>query len=276
LGINAGQTAFITGGAAGIGFSVAKALAARGVNVMLADLDQARLDSAAEQVRALGVEAEGVVCDVASEAQMRSGAEATIARFGKVHIIVNNAGVATSGAAGSIPMDDWRWITGINLMGVVHGTEIFLPLIQSHGEGGHIVNTASMAGHVAAPRMSPYNATKFAVVGYTEAVKAELAGGNIGVSLLCPAWVKTDIHKSIFSKPSGGASAGDAQYKQMEAVIGGGLDADDVGEWTAQCMAQDRFYIFTHPEFAGYIAQRHAAIMADYDACKGFAAFGKT
>jgi short-subunit dehydrogenase len=166
-------------------------------------------------------------------------------------------------------------VVDINLMGVVHGTEIFLPLIKSHGEGGHIVNTASMAGHVASQGMSPYHATKFAVVGYSEALKAELAGQNIGVSVLCPAWVKTEIYKSVLSKPTGGASTEDPQFKQMESVINSGLDPDVVGEWTAQCMADGRFYIFTHPEFATFIKQRHDQVIADYEACSAYPAFMK-
>ncbi len=276
MGIGKGQTAFITGGATGIGLSIAKALAARGTNIMLADLDAARLQDAAATIRALGADVDIVLCDVADEAMMRGAADATIERFGKVHIVANNAGVATSGMAGNIAIKDWRWVVDINLMGVVHGTEIFLPLIKSHGEGGHIVNTASMAGHVASAGMSPYHATKFAVVGYSEALKAELAGHNIGVSVLCPAWVKTEIHKSIFAKPTGGGSADDPQFKKMEAVINSGLDADVVGEWTAQCMADDRFYIFTHPEFAPFIQQRHEQLIADYDACAAYPAFAKS
>jgi NAD(P)-dependent dehydrogenase (short-subunit alcohol dehydrogenase family) len=275
MGIIAGQTAFITGGATGIGLSIARALAMRGVNIMLADLDQTRLETATEAIRALGVQADWVVCDVADEAMMRGAADETIARFGKVHILANNAGVATGGLAGNIAMQDWRWVVDINLMGVVHGTEIFLPLIKSHGEGGHIVNTASMAGHVASPGMSPYHATKFAVVGYSEAVKAELSGTNIGVSVLCPAWVKTGIHKSALAKPTGTGSVDDPKYKQMEAVIASGIDPDIVGEWTAQCMADNRFYIFTHPEFGAFIAHRHAQVMADYDACAAYPAFQK-
>jgi NAD(P)-dependent dehydrogenase (short-subunit alcohol dehydrogenase family) len=275
MGISKGQTAFITGGATGIGLSIAKALAARGVNIMLADLDAARLHDAAAMLRNLGAEADIVLCDVADEAMMRAAADATIARFGKVHIIANNAGVAAGGMAGNVAIKDWRWVVDINLMGVVHGTEIFLPLIKSHGEGGHIVNTASMAGHVASQGMSPYHATKFAVVGYSEALKAELAEQNIGVSVLCPAWVKTEIHRSVLSKPTGGASTEDPQFKQMEAVINSGLDPDVVGEWTAQCMADGRFYIFTHPEFATFIKQRHDQVIADYEACSAYPAFMK-
>jgi NAD(P)-dependent dehydrogenase (short-subunit alcohol dehydrogenase family) len=274
--IDNGKTAFITGGAAGIGLSIAKALAVRGANIMLADLDSARLQDAAAIISALGAEVDITLCDVADEAMVRASAEATIERFGKVHIVANNAGVATGGMAGSTPIRDWRWVVDINLMGVVHGTEIFMPLIRSHGEGGHILNTASMAGHVASKGMSPYHATKFAVVGYSEALHAELADSNVGVSVLCPAWVKTGIHTSAFSRPSGGGTADDAQFKQMAAVIDAGLDSDIVGEWTVKCIVDGRFYIFTHPAFAVFITQRHESIMADYAACAAYPAFAKS
>lgn len=273
--INKGMVSFITGGAAGIGFAIAGALAGRGAKIMLADIDQHKLDEAAAALTASGAEVDTVLCDVADEAQVRAAAKATIDRFGKIHIVVNNAGVALGGAPGEIAMKDWRWIVDINLIGVAHGVEIFTPLIQSHGEGGYFINTASMAGHGTAPGMAPYHATKFAVVGYSEALKQELAPSNIGVSVLCPAWVKTNIHRSAFDKPTGGKDESDPQFKAMEAVIDAGLDPADVAEWTAQCVEADRLYIFTHPEFAGAIGQRYAMIKADYDACTKFPAFQK-
>ncbi|MEP2103189.1 MAG: SDR family NAD(P)-dependent oxidoreductase [Parasphingorhabdus sp.] len=273
--INKDMVSFITGGAAGIGFAIAGALAARGVKIMLADINQDKLDEAAAALTATGAEVGTVLCDVADEAQMRAAAQATIDRFGKVHIVVNNAGVAIGGRPGEIDMKDWRWIVDINLIGVALGVEIFTPLIQSHGEGGYFINTASMAGHGAAPGMAPYNATKFAVVGYSEGLKQELAPSNIGVSILCPAWVKTNIHRSAFDKPTGGRDESDPQFQTMAAVIDSGLDPADVAEWTAQCVEADRLYIFSHPEFAGAIDQRYAMIKADYDACSDFPAFQK-
>lgn len=269
------NAAFVTGGAGGIGLAIAEVLAARGAKVMLADLDQTKLDEAAKMLSAKGADVGTVVCDVADEAQMRAAAAATIEKFGKVHIVVNNAGVALGGMPGEISMKDWRWIVDINLIGVAHGVEIFTPLIQSHGEGGYFINTASMAGHGAAPGMGPYNATKFAVVGYSEALKQELAPSNIGVSILCPAWVKTNIHRSAFDKPTGGSDESDPRFKEMAAVIDAGIDPADVAEWTAQCVEADRLYIFTHPEFSGAIDYRHAMIRADYDACSDFPAFQK-
>lgn len=271
--IDHATVAFITGGAAGIGFAIAKALAARGAKIMLADMDQGKLDQAVAELTAAGSDAAGILCNVADEAQMRSAAKATIQKFGKVHIVINNAGVALGGSPGQIAMKDWRWIVDINLMGVVHGVEIFAPLIQSHGEGGYFVNVASMAGHVAGPGMAPYNATKFAVVGYSEALRPEFAEHHIGVSVLCPAWVKTDIHRSALSKPSGDGGQDDPMFKNMEAVIEAGIDADDVAEWTLRCVEDDRFYIFTHPAFAPFIDKRHEQIQADYAAASEYPPF---
>jgi NAD(P)-dependent dehydrogenase (short-subunit alcohol dehydrogenase family) len=271
-----GKVAFVTGGASGIGLAIARALAKRGCRIMLADINTANLAKASADFQSGGFDVGTVLCDVSSIDAVKSAAQATLERFGKVHIIVNNAGVAVGGMAGTIAIEDWRWIVDINLMGVAHGIEVFLPLIRSHKEGGHIVNTASMAGHVASPAMSPYHATKFAVVGYSEALQTELESENIGVSVLCPAWVRTDIHKSAFAKPTGGGSVDDPQFKAMSAVIDSGLDADIVGEWTAQCIADDRFYIFTHPDYKDFVDKRHARITNDYNACAANPAFQKT
>ena len=198
----AGKTAFITGGAHGIGLAIARSLAARGAKVMLADINADALTEASASLAAEGADVGSVVCDVANEAAMRAAADATIKRFGKVHIVVNNAGVGNGGRAGETSLDDWRWIVDINLMGVVYGVEMFTPLIKSHGEGGYIINTASMAGHVASAVMAPYHATKFAVVGYSESLREDLARDNIGVSVLCPAWVRTHIYKSSLGSPT--------------------------------------------------------------------------
>ena len=263
-----GKTAFVTGGAKGIGFAIAKNLVGRGANVMLADINEDTLAAASE---ALGERADAVLCDVADAAAVKAAADKTIERFGKVHIIVNNAGVGAGGTPGEIPLDDWRWVVDINLMGVVYGVETFVPLIKSHGEGGHIINTASMAGHAAGGGTGgPYNATKFAVVGYSETLRAELADDNIGCSILCPAWVATDIHKSGFGAPSAGnvdldAAMDTPEFKQMADVINSGLSPDLVADWTVDCMLANRLYIFTHPEFKEAIEHRFQHLLADYD-----------
>ena len=264
------KTAFITGGAKGIGLGVAKALVAKGTNVMLADIDEEALNSAVEE---LGDRADAVICDVADPAAVKAAADKTIERFGKVHILVNNAGVGGGGKPGETTLEDWRWVVDINLMGVVYGVEIFVPLIKSHGEGGYIINTASLAGHaVGAGTGGPYNATKFAVVGYSETLRAQLAKHNIGCSALCPAWVDTEIHKSGFRAPS---SAGldvkvamqSPRFQQMDAVLKSGISPNLVGEWAVDCMLANRMHIFTHPQFAPGIEERMNEVRADYQAC---------
>ena len=267
----AGRVAFITGAAGGLGLSMAKAFAARGAKVMLTDRDEAGLSAAAETIKAQGGEVATAICDVTDVEAVRAAAEATLAAFGKVHLVVNNAGVATGGVPGETPIEDWRWIIDINLMGVVHGVEVFTPILKRQGEGGHFINTASMAGHFAAPGMGPYNATKFAVVGYSESLKGSLAEFDIGVSILCPAWVRTKIHTTALGRPSAadaepGSEEKSDVFQGMASVINSGLDADTVGEWTADCVEANRLYILTHPEFAFALDNRHAEIKADYEA----------
>ncbi len=265
-----GKVAFVTGGASGIGFGIAGALAARGAKIMLADIDAAQLEKAAARLSAT-TDVGTVICDVGDEQAVRAAAAATIEKFGKVHIVVNNAGVGAGGRAGEVAIEDWRWIVDINLMGVVYGVEIFTPLIKSHGEGGYFINTASMAGHVSSPAMAPYHATKFAVVGYSEALKDDLIQDGIGISVLCPAWVRTHIYKSHLSSPTGksglGVARDESTLSAMQQVVENGITPELVGEWTADCVEVDRFYIFTHPSMLQYIDDRHSEIRADYAAC---------
>ena len=266
-----GKTAFVTGGASGLGLGMARALANRGASVMLADINEAGVLAAAETLRAeTNAEIDCLVCDVAREQAMRAAVDKTIQRFGKVHIVVNNAGVGLGGETGDIPLQDWRWVVDINLMGVVYGVEMFVPHIKAHGEGGHIINTASMAGHVAGPGMAPYNATKFAVVGYSEALAQELAPHKIGVSCLCPGWVNTNIHESGLGRPSGGvtreAMQQDERYKEVAAVIAAGLDPDAVGDWVADCVEANRLHVFTHGEMKPFVDARAEMVAADYQA----------
>ncbi len=265
-----GRVAFVTGGASGLGLSMARSFLKRGASVMLADRNAEGLERAVAELSSETNQVASVVCDVADAGEIEKAAQATIDHFGKVHIVANNAGVGLGGQPGEIPLQDWRWIVDINLLGVVHGVEIFTPLIKAHGEGGHFVNTASMAGHVAPGGMGPYNATKYAVVGYSESLKAELMPHNIGVSVLCPGWVRTNIHTTGFGRPSGGPTLEEAkqdpQFQEMDALIQGGLDPDKVTDWVADCVEANRLYIFTHESMKIGIDMKYAQIQADYDA----------
>ena len=269
------KVAFITGGGHGIGLSIGLIFAQQGARVVLADINEKRLASAKDTLASANLSVETVVCDVADPDALRRAADFTLERFGKVHIVVNNAGVSLAGKLGKIPLEDWRWIVDINLMSVAYGVEIFTPLIQSHGEGGYFINTASMAGHIAGPAMSPYHATKFAVVGYSESIRADLAADNIGVSVLCPAWVRTDIHNVGVNKPSltNGATADESSSNEPEAgiadiaaVIESGIAPDDLAQWVLECMLAKRFYIFSHPSMTQHLDARAALIKADYEA----------
>lgn len=261
-----GKTAFVTGGASGIGLEIGRHLMELGANIMLADRDVEGLAAAKADLGRV----ETIVCDVADATSVQAAADATIRQFGKVHIVVNNAGVSLAGAAGQMPLKDWRWIVDINLMGVVHGVEIFTPIMQAQGEGGYFINTASMSGHLATPQLGAYTATKFAVVGLSESLRQDLVDHNIGVSVLCPGWVKTDINKTHIGRPSGKMGTQDDDNPGMKMIsdaVEQGLPPRHVAEWTIECMKAGRFYIFTHPSMRRWVQKRAALVDADYTAC---------
>lgn len=264
-----GKTAFITGGASGLGLSMARALGSAGVNVMLADIEQAALDRALEDLRARQIKAAGVLCNVAHRDQLRQGALKTIETFGKVHIVCNNAGVGAGGEFGTVPERDWDWIIDVNLKGVVYGMEVFVPLIKAHGEGGHCVNTASMAGMISPPGMEPYNATKFAVVAMSEGWNMQLAPAGIGVSVLCPGFVRTRIHESRRNRPADyGADPranDDAINQGAGALVLSGIDPDAVGARVVEAIRDGELYIFTHPDMKALVELRFARILEGFD-----------
>jgi len=202
---------------------------------------------------------------------VRSAALDAVAAFGKIHVVCNNAGVAVGGPIGTVRERDWDWIIDVNIKGVVYGTEVFLPLIKSHGEGGHFVNTASMAGMVSPPGLEPYCATKFAVVAMTEGWAAQLAPLNIGVSALCPGFVRTRIHESGRSRQDkyGGAGVVDpgvgATQEESARNVLGGIDPDIVGQRVFEGVRDNDLYIFTHPPFKDFVQARFAGIMAAFD-----------
>jgi NAD(P)-dependent dehydrogenase (short-subunit alcohol dehydrogenase family) len=182
-----GKTAFVTGGASGIGFALGRAFAQAGMKVMLADVETEALTAAVKSLHDFGPDVRGVTCDVADAASVERAAKASYEAFGNVHVVCNNAGVAAGGGIDTISLDNWRWVLDVNLMGVLHGIRSFLPHIRAHGEGGHIVNTASMAGMDSGLGFSPYVASKFAVVGLSEGLVTQLEPLGIGVTVLCPA-----------------------------------------------------------------------------------------
>src|SRR4030088_2113585 len=197
----AGKTAFVTGGAGGIGFALGRAFAEAGMKVMLADIETDALTAAVNSLHNVGPDVRGIICDVADPVSVERAAEASYQAFGKVHIVCNNAGVAAAGGIDNISLDNWRWVLDVNLMGVLHGIRTFLPHLRAHGEGGHIVNTASMAGMNGGLGFSPYVASKFAVVAMSEGLSMQLKPYGIGVRVLCPHFVRTAIGQSERNRP---------------------------------------------------------------------------
>jgi NAD(P)-dependent dehydrogenase (short-subunit alcohol dehydrogenase family) len=269
-----GKTAFVTGGASGIGLAMAKAFAEAGMNVMLADVERAALDSAQEDLRRYGNHVRGIACDVADADSVERAAQATFAAFGKVHVLCNNAGVAAGGGIDVISVDSWRWVMDVNLMGVVYGVRSFLPHMRAHGEGGHIVNTASMAGMINGMGFSPYAATKFAVVAMSEGLRLQLAPLGIGVSVLCPHFVRTRIGESGRNRPERYGqvppldpnSPAAAIVAELAKHIAAGLDPADVAQRVIDAIRTDELYIFTHPNMRQIVEGRFAAIQAAMDA----------
>ena len=267
-----GRTAFVTGGASGIGLSMARAFGRAGMNVVLADVDDAAAKAACERLAFEQIKAVPVHCDVSERAGVRAAALEAVAAFGKVHVLCNNAGVAVGGQIGTVRERDWDWIVDVNLKGVVYGTETFVPLIRSHGEGGHIVNTASMAGMISPPGLEPYCATKYAVVAMSEGWFQQLAPANIGVSVLCPGFVKTRIHESGRARQDkyGGIGdvdpgVGDTREQAAQNVLNG-IDPDIVGNRVLEAMQNGELYIFTHPAMRAFVEARFQMILAAFDA----------
>lgn len=266
------KVAFVTGAASGIGYALCEALLAKGAKVMMADINAAGLSEALAKLGGPSDHLASIICDVRAAESVQSAAEITLETFGKVHILMNNAGVALTGRSGRIDLKDWQWIVDINLMGVVYGVEVFTPLIKAHGEGGHILNTSSMAGHVTTEYMPPYHATKFAVVGYSESIAQELTPQGIKVSCLCPTWVKSNIANSEASRPSAdqGKRPLSETIKQAHTavaeLVANGMEAPRLAELTLAMMAQGHLHIFNDPEARPAIDMRAKALSDDYDA----------
>ena len=262
-----GKTAVISGGAEGIGLSIARALGEQQMNVVLTDIDDKNLQKARSELESLGVPVLAVSLDVADEVQWQSVAEQAAERFGKIHMVVNNAGVGgDSGPIESQAKEGWQWALDVNLMGVVYGAKVMVPLIKDHREGGWVVNVASMAGMGGVPYSGAYNATKAAVVALSEAWAEELKAAGIRVAVLCPAFVQTRIYDSERNRP--------AQYtsktldpdeessfsKKAREMVQNGIDAALVGKRVVEALIEGERYIFTHPNYRQVVQHRFARI----------------
>ncbi|MCK1512520.1 SDR family NAD(P)-dependent oxidoreductase [Bradyrhizobium sp. 190] len=269
----AGKTAFVTGGAGGIGLALGRAFAQSGMKVMLADIEADALQAAVKSLQEISPDISGTLCDVADAASVERAAKSSFDAFGRVHVVCNNAGVAAGGGIDHISLDNWRWVIDVNLMGVLHGIKSFLPHIRAHGEGGHIVNTASMAGMQSDLGFSPYGASKFAVVSMSEGLSLRLKPHGIGVSVLCPSYVRTRIGESGRNRPErygqsqplDPASPAVAMVAEIARNIDAGLEPDAVAERVLTAIREDELYIFTHPGMRAEVEARFAAILAAMD-----------
>jgi NAD(P)-dependent dehydrogenase (short-subunit alcohol dehydrogenase family) len=267
----AGKTAFITGGASGMGLGMAKAFADAGMQVMLADIDAESLARAESALKERGARVASVVCDVTKEKSVFAAADATVDVFGKVHVLCNNAGVGAGGRFDELAQSDWDWVIAVNQMGVIYGIRDFMPRIQSHGEGGHIVTTSSMAGLVnSGAGWGPYNASKYAAVALSEVLYSELKGTHIGCSVLCPGAVSTNIAKAGKHRPAEyGASKRapilDGKGRNVNEALSRGLDPDIVGRLVLEAIQHEQFYVFTDPRMWQAVERRFERIRRGFD-----------
>ena len=270
-----GKVVVITGGASGLGFEFALQAAQLGMHIVLADVQQDALEQARMDLDARGVAVLAMVCDVRHGAQVQALADATMARFGVVHLIFNNAGVGSGGLIWENSEADWEWVLGVNLWGVIHGVRIFTRLMldcaaRDAAFEGHIVNTASMAGLLNAPTMGVYNVSKHAVVSLTETLHhdLQLVDAPIRASVLCPYFVPTGISGSQRNRPldvqvtaAPTASQMVAQAMMVKAVASGKVSALDVARITFAAIADGQFYIYSHPDALGSVAERMGEIV---------------
>jgi NAD(P)-dependent dehydrogenase (short-subunit alcohol dehydrogenase family) len=264
-----GRVAFITGGASGIGLGIAGAFLDAGMSVAIADLRDDHLATAVKELGAAPGTLHAMQLDVADRDAMGRAAAEVVRVFGKVHIVCNNAGIGLLGSVKDASFDDWDWMLAVNLNGVFNGVHAFLPHLRAHGEGGHILSTASMGGLIVGNNAGVYSACKFGVVTMMQCLREDLADENIGVSVLCPAAVRTNIYQHEGMRPERYAHSGyDTSPEgrtQMEARIKGmlsiGMDPREVGRRVLQGIRDNALYIFTHP-MDEVIRERRDAILA--------------
>jgi NAD(P)-dependent dehydrogenase (short-subunit alcohol dehydrogenase family) len=263
-----GRTAVVTGAASGIGFALAERLAQARMNVVLADIEKSALDRAVKTLEERQFRVVGAIVNTMLKDSVHELAARAIAEFGKVHVLCNNAGVASGGLAGKpvweLPDADWEWVMGVNFYGVLYGLQAFVPHMLAHGEPGHIVNTASLAGLL--PGGGPYGVSKHGVVALSEGLHRDLRlrGAAIGASVLCPGLVNTQIFDAERNRPGGGhgRSADDPGAQQMKAMLATGKEPAEIAQTVFDSIREDRFYVLPHPAWDGYLRATFDAVLA--------------
>jgi NADP-dependent 3-hydroxy acid dehydrogenase YdfG len=243
------------------------------MKVAIADIQQDALDAVAAEFKRTNAEVITLKVDVTDRAAMERAAQRTEQAFDKIHVVCNNAGVAVGGPLDAMSYKDWDWVMGVNLAGVINGVQTFVNRIKSHGEGGHIVTTASLAGQMAIPGLGVYNTTKYAVVGLSETLRADLAVHNIGVSVLCPGVVTTNIFNSGRNRPEDlkgdtdtaslvltAGATDQEQAAQFAQIMASALDPAVVGDMVLAAIQSNDAYIFSHPELKPMVEARFAAM----------------
>ena len=253
-----GRTAFVTGGASGIGLGIAQELLDAGMNVMIADILPERVEEALAGLAAYGERVDGITLDVSDRDAMAAAADAVERRFGKIHVVCNNAGVGRRPEATNVDYADWDWVVSVNIMGVVNGVMSFLPKLRAHGEGGHIVNTSSMAGLIPVPGMGGvvYCTSKFAVRGFSDSLRLTLAPERIGVSVLCPGLVRSNIMRCEEARPER-LRIPDADKSVDEtapSASNAGMDPREVGALVREAILNNHAYILPHGEHEEEVA----------------------
>lgn len=263
----AGKTAVITGGASGIGLATAERLGSEGMTLVLADIEAERLDQAVESLTTAGVDAIGVVTDVTDLASVTALADAAFDHFGAVHVVFNNAGVAVSGPIAEMTHADWKWVIDVDLWGPIHGVEAFLPRMIDQAQGGHIVSTASFAGVVPNDGLGVYCVAKYGVVAMSEVLSRELREHDIGVSVLCPMRLATDIDASGRNRQDTYGGPESQQYPEVdeEEMAGRMLGADDAAALVLHGIRTNQLYLFTHDESRGFVRRRFERIDRAFD-----------
>jgi NAD(P)-dependent dehydrogenase (short-subunit alcohol dehydrogenase family) len=264
------RVAVITGGAGGIGTALARAFAARGARIALADLDAASLATTVMDLEKSGAEVIGIPTDVSKRDSVEALAEATVKSFGGVHIVCNNAGVATFGPLAQATHADWEFTMGVNFWGVVHGVQAFVPRLIAQKQGGHVLNTASMAGLVGMDWLGVYCASKFAVVGLTESLYRELRAHEIGCSVLCPMVVATKINdNSLRMRPAELRNPAGTDRSQFGAdappMVGGTIQPEELARRVVRAIERRQLYILTHAAQREILKRRAERIDATFE-----------
>jgi NAD(P)-dependent dehydrogenase (short-subunit alcohol dehydrogenase family) len=258
------RVAVVTGGASGIGLGMCQRFAREGMQVVCADIELAAAEQVCHALRASGARALAARVDVSQRDSVEALAETAYSELGGVHLLCNNAGVIVGGTLAQATEDDWRWVLGVNLYGVIHGCHAFVPRMLEAGAGGHIVNTASMGGIVSAPTLGVYCTSKFAVVGFSEALALELAPHAIGVSVLCPGGVRTNLLAATRNRPSDlPETGGDASI--LARAVADGLEPGEVGEIVLRGVRAGALHIFTHADYRQHVQRRSDALLAAFD-----------